>query len=1102
MRKKSTNRIRTCSLITAACFLYFSGTAQTHYDGKVAMATSSGVSGQRAATMSLSSVLKDLRTKYGIQYSYKADVAKNLQLQVPSNYTTEPTVDAVLKKVLAPNGLDFRKVNDVYIIVKEVAPVATPARSNSNPETKEVQEQTVRGTVKDGSGATLPGVAVVVKGTTRGTSTDLNGNFTIAVPANATLVFSYIGFERQEVAVGNQAAFNIILSTDTKALQEVVVVGYGTQKKSDVTGSVASISPKEFNNGVVGTPDQLLAGKVPGLTVNRSSGDPTAGSTIQLRGPSSLTAGSAPFYVIDGVPGASIDLVAPDDIQSIDVLKDASATAIYGSRAANGVIMVTTKRGKSGEPKLSYSGYAALETVANKVNVLDASSYRQFLDDNGMQVAESESGANTDWQDEIYRNGVSQNHNLSFLGGTDATSYNASINYFDNKGIVDRNSLERIIARLGVDQDMFEGRLRLGLSVVNTMVNSNHVDYGIFNGAARFLPVSPIKSDASEYTRYGGYFQVPGRTNYYNPVAMLNQRDEERNRSITLGAAKVGVDILPGLVLNLTGSIQRENYDRKYYMRRTDFDPRALGIGYAEREDLKHMDKVFESVLNYTKNFAEKHELKLLGGYSYQNTMRNDGIKAINDNFSSDELGADNLFAGNGDAALHFRGFPRKEESTLVSFFGRVNYSFDSKYILSATVRRDGSSKFGANNRWAMFPSFAAAWRISEESFMQTQNLISDLKLRVGYGVSGNQNIPPYRSITLFGPQEDQFLYNGEYINSYSVIQNPNPDLKWESTSMLNVGLDFALLNGRISGTFEYYDKQTDDLLYEYNVPTPPYQFNRLLANGASMSNKGIELMLTANVIDQNDFSWNSTVNFAHNKNKVGSLSSNVSNLNVTQRLEGYLTLDGWTGQSVSLVEPGKPLGTFYTARYIGYDATTKQTIYQTPEGELVTADQLRTPDDYQVVGQALPDFTYGWSNNFSYKNWDLGFFLRGVYGNKIFNATRADLSRLTQATSFNISEEAVEDGIFEAPVASSRWLEDGSFARLDYATLGYSFNVAGVKYLKSARIYVTGQNLFVITGYSGVDPEVSLDGLAPGVDNRNYYPKTRSFLLGVNVSF
>ncbi|WP_276496379.1 SusC/RagA family TonB-linked outer membrane protein [Pontibacter litorisediminis] len=1089
--------------MTAACFLYFSGAAQDHYDGKVALAASSSVVSQSSSTKSLNDVLRDLRNKYGIQYSYKADVAQNLQLQVPAGLAEEQNVEVVLSKVLTPGGLTYKKVNNVYIIVKDVntAPAATPAASPAK-TTNVRQEQTIRGTVTDDGGTPLPGVTVVVKGTTRGTSTDASGNFTLSVPANATLVLSFIGFQTQEVAVGNQATFNIAMQTDTKALEEVVVVGYGTQRKQDVTGSVASLSPKEFNNGVVGTPDQLLAGKVPGLTVNRSSGDPTAGSTIQLRGPSSLTAGSSPFYVIDGVPGASIDLVAPDDIVSMDVLKDASATAIYGSRAANGVIMVTTRRGKAGAPTLSYSGYAALETVANKIDVLSADEYRRFLADNDMEVAASEDGASTDWQEEIYRNGISQNHNIGFSGGNETTRYNASVNYFNNEGIVKRNSLERVIGRLGVDQDMFEGRLRLGLSVVNTMINSNHVDYGIFNGAARFLPVSPVTSDATEYERYGGYFQVPGRTNYFNPVAMLNQRDEERNRNIMLGSAKVGVDILPGLVLDLTGSLQRENYDRNYYMRRSDFDPRALGIGYAEREGLKHTDKIFESVLNYTKNFADRHELKLLGGYSYQNTMRNDGIKAINDNFSSDELGAGNLFAGNGDAALHFRGFPRKEESTLVSFFGRVNYSFDEKYILSATLRRDGSSKFGVNNRWAMFPSFAAAWRISEESFMQTQSLFNDLKLRVGYGISGNQNIPPYRSITLFGPQEDQFLYNGEFINSYSVIQNPNPDLKWESTSMLNVGVDFAILNGRVSGTVEYYDKQTDDLLYEYNVPTPPYQFNRLLANGATMSNKGVEIMLTGEVMSSSNFSWNSSVNFARNKNEVGSLASNVDNLNVTQRLEGYLTLDGWTGQSVSLVEPGLPLGTFYTARYIGYDENTRQTIYQTPQGELVTADQLRTPDDFQIVGQALPKFTYGWSNNFNYKSFDFGFFLRGVYGNKIFNATRADLSRLTQATSFNISQEALEDGIFEAPVASSRWIEDGSFARLEYATLGYNFNVAGLKYLKTARVYVTGQNLFVITDYTGVDPEVSLDGLAPGIDNRNYYPKTRSFLLGVNLSF
>lgn len=966
------------------------------------------------------------------------------------------------------------------------------------------QERVVTGTVTDATdGATLPGVTVIVEGTTRGTVTDIDGKFSIGVGENASLIFSFVGYDRTRVEVGNQTSLSISLYPDITQLGEVVVIGYGSQRRQDVTGAISTVNPAEFNRGVVGSPDQLLVGKVPGLTINQSSGDPTARPTIQLRGPSSLTASSAPFYVIDGVPGASIDLVAPDDIESIDVLKDASSTAIYGSRAANGVIMVTTKRGKAGTPVFSYSGYAAIESVSNRIDVLNASEYKQFLADHGQTVAPSEDGYDTDWQDEIYRTGISHNHTLSYSGGSEFTKYNASVNYFKNEGIVKRNALERVIARVGVDQEAFDGRFRLGLSLVNSMINSDHVDYGIFNGAARFLPVSPIMSDNPTYDPYGGYFQVPGRVNYSNPVALLNQIDEHRQTNLTLGMAKVGIDILPGLVLDMSGSFQRENYDKNYYISRNSFDARALGMGYAEREKLMHTEKIFESILNYSTMFSDRHDLKLLAGYSYQNSMRNDGVKARNNNFSSDDLGGNNLGAGNaeGGSAFHFQDYPRKEESTLVSFFGRVNYSFEGKYILSATLRTDGSSKFGVNNRWAMFPAVSAAWRISDEGFMQDQNLFNDLKLRAGFGVSGNQNIPPYRSLTLYGPQGDQFLYNGEFVNSFSVVQNPNPDLKWETTTMINAGIDFALLEGRINGSIDVYDKETNDLLYEYNVPTPPYQFNRLLANGASMTNRGVEIMIGADVLE-GPVAWNTSVNFAANKNEIGSLSSNIGNLSVSSRLEGNPGLDGWTGQSVSVVIPGQPLGTFYAPKYVGYDAEAKQTIYETKNGELVTADQLNTPDDFRIIGYALPKFTYGWNNTFTYKAFDLSFFIRGVYGNKIYNATRADLSRLNQASVTNVSKEAVEDGIFEAPVNSNRWLEDGSFLRLDNATLGYNFNLGDNQYIKSARVYVTGTNLFTLTKYTGVDPEVSLAGLAPGLDNRNYYPKTRSFLIGVNLSF
>lgn len=1031
--------------------------------------------------------METLKEENGYSFVFASgdvDTQKTIQVNVQDG-----TIDQVVKQILQDQQVSYEIKNKNIIVQKD------------NSSKQSTDKKKITGIVTDNDGLPVIGANIVEKGTTNGIITDIDGYFQLETAPNAVLQVSYIGYVPQTVSVSKQSNITIKLLEDFQNIDEVVVVGYGSVKKSDLTGSISAISAKDFNKGISRSPDQLLAGKVPGLMVNRSSGDPNSSVTMQLRGPSSLTASTAPFYVIDGIPGASINLISPDDIESMSVLKDASATAIYGSRAANGVIMVTTRKGRTGKPQVSYSGYAAIESVSGRVNVLNADEHRAFLAEHDMTIAASDDGYSTDWQKELLRGaGFSHNHNLSLVGGSENTRYNASVNYLSNQGIVKNSDYERLVTRIGVDQDALNNRLHINLSVSGSFIGSDHVNYGIFNYAARWLPESPVKSDDPAYQQYDGYFQVPGRMTYYNPVAILNQQDDHRSRNILQGIGKIGLDIIDGLQFNMLTSIQTEIYDRAYYRKTTDIS--VLGIGEATREFLKSTDKLLETTLNYSKTFAQKHDLKLMAGYSYQKTISDDGIRGTNNYFTSDATGADNLAVGNGDKAIHFQNYPNKKESILVSFFGRINYGFDNRYLLTATLRRDGSSKFGANNKWAMFPSVSAAWKITGEKFMEDQTFFQDLKLRVGYGTSGNQGIDPYASLTLYGPQSNQFIYNDEWINSYGVVQNPNPDLKWESTSMTNLGIDYSILGGRVSGSLEFYNKETKDMLYKYNVPSPPYQYNQLLANGASMTNRGVEFMANVVAVDNRDFSWISTFNIASNKNKIGSLASNIENLSITERYEGTMTLEGWTAQTVSLVKPGLPIGTFYTFKYAGYDQDQQKTLYENAEGEIVTVDKLKSPDDYKEVGKALPKVTFGWNNTFRYKRWDLNFFLRGMAGNKIFNASRADLSRLTQASTCNISHEAVKDGIMEAPQPSSRWLENGSFLKLDNLTLGYQFNVDKIKEISQLRLYVTGQNLFTITKYTGVDPEVSLSGLAPGIDNRNYYPKTRSFLLGVNISF
>lgn len=1033
--------------------------------------------------------METLKKEYGYSFVFESgDVNTQKVITVK---VERQSIDDAVKQILQNQDLSYEIKNKNIIVQKK----------SSAKQIGTQEKKTVTGNVADVNGEPIIGANIVEKGTTNGVITDMEGNFSLDVSGKSVLQVSYIGYLEQNIPVGNKNRISVTLGEDFQSLEEVVVIGYGSVKKSDLTGSISAISAKDFNKGISRSPDQLLAGKVPGLMVNRSGGDPAGGVTMQLRGPSSLTASTAPFYVIDGIPGASINLVSPDDIESMNVLKDASATAIYGSRAANGVIMVTTRRGKSGKPQVSYSGYAALETVSGRVNVLNADEHRAFLAEHDMAIAASDDGYSTDWQKELLRDaGFSQSHTLSLIGGNQDTRYNASINYQSNQGIVKKNEYNRLVARIGVDQSALDNRLRLGLTVSGSLVESDHVNYSIFNYAARWLPESPVKSDDPAYKQYDGYFQVPGRMTYNNPVAILNQQDDNRSRNTIQGIGKVGFDILDGLTFDMLASMQVETYDKSSYQKTTDIS--VLGKGNAVREFLKNTDKLIETTLNYSKTFARKHTFKIMAGYSYQKTIGDDGIKGTNNFFTSDATGSNNLSVGNGDKAIHFQDYPNKKESVLVSFFGRVNYDFDNRYLLTATLRRDGSSKFGANNKWAMFPSVSVAWKITGEQFMENQRIFQDLKLRIGYGKSGNQNIDPYSSLTLYGPQSSQFIYNDEWINSYGVVQNPNPDLKWETTSMTNVGIDFSVLGGRISGSIDAYKKETKDMLYKYDVPSPPYQYNKLLANGASMTNRGIEFVMNVVAVDNRDFSWTSSFNIAANKNKIGSLDSNIGNLSIAERYEGTMGLEGWTAQTVSLVKPGLPIGTFYTFKYVGYDADQKKTLYENAKGEIVTVDKLKSPDDFQNVGQALPKVTYGWNNTFRYKRWDLNFFLRGVGGNKIFNASRADLSRLTQATTCNISHEAVNDGIMEAPQSSSRWLENGSFLKLDNLTVGYQVNMEKVKGISQLRLYVTGQNLFTITKYTGVDPEVSLSGLAPGIDNRNYYPKTRSFLLGLNISF
>ena len=951
----------------------------------------------------------------------------------------------------------------------------------------------VTGKVTDEKGEPLPGVSVVVKGTTVGILTDMEGKYALNVQGpDVTVEFSFVGYIPQAVVVGNRSTINVKLIEKNISIEQVVVVGYGKVNKKDITGAVSTVTVKEMNKGVFSSPAQMLQGKVPGLNITRN-GDPTSTPSITLRGPSTLRTGAAmePFYVIDGVPGALIESVAADDIVTMDVLRDASSTAIYGARAANGVIMITTKRSKAGQSYVNFNTYMAVENVANKIEMLTASELRNYLKAVN-KVPFDDNGGNTVWQDEVTRTGISQNYNLSFGGGTDKTIYGVSINYLEDQGIIKTSSLDRWTARMNVEQKAFDDKVTVGLNLTNSTTNRQIVNSNVFSNMLKYLPtVNIFKAD-------GTYFENTQNSNYYNPVALLNNDLDFRKTINQLANFTLKVNILPSLTYNANVSLQNtETQDNQYSKQASTMH---LGAnGYAIRSEYNNKSTVAENYLTFDKVFA-KHSLKVLLGYSWQEDKTNDGFQAANSNFITDDLLYNNLSLGSSpEKVTNADRFGTATIQTLqiVSLYSRLNYQYNNKFLLQATVRRDGSSAFGANNQWGTFPSASVGWKIINEPFMAKMKYVSDLKLRIGYGVSGNSlGFDPMISKLKYGVTGVTYI-NGVQIQAVGVTQNENPDLKWESTAMTNIGLDFGFLNNRITGTIEVYNKQTSDLIWNYPVSTTKYLYPYLIANVGKISNKGIEFQLNATPVRTNNFQWTTSFNVSKNVNKVESLSNDQ--FPTFTRIEtASIGGKGQSGNPTQVIKEGEPIGTFFVRQYAGRNDKGVSMFYKA-NGD---TSKVVTVADFAQSGSAQPKLMYGWSNDFTYKNFDFSFFLRGVSGNKILNGTLATLNDVNNASNnnipkFSLGEPATDVNSF---YYSTRYIENGSYIRLDNATLGYTLKLNSTK-IKSARFYITSNNLFVITKYRGIDPEINLGGIEPGIDNNNFYPKTRTFMIGVNLN-
>lgn len=961
------------------------------------------------------------------------------------------------------------------------------------------QSGAVKGKVLDELGEPIIGTNVVEKGSTNGTVTDIDGNYTLTLNdlSKAVLQFSFIGYNTTEQAVKGRKTIDVKLAPSVVNLGEVVAIGYGTQTRKEITGSVANVSEENFNKGVTRDASDLLQGKVAGLNITSGSGDVTKSSTIRLRGTSTLQNDQGPLIVIDGIPGGDMTTVAPSDIESISVLKDASSAAIYGSRAAGGVILITTKRGSGSKTQISYDGYVAMDHLANKPDLMNAKEWRSYAKESGQDPSVYDQyGADTDWFDEMTRTGISQNHAISLSGGGSKSNYRASFTYLDRNGIMRDNDMNRYSFRFQFQQRAINDRLRIGLLGSATLTDAR-IPYGDnFVLAYSMLPVYPV------YNPDGSYFtKVNTEYDQGNPVQNQDLNRKEKNDIYFYGAGDIQFTVIDGL--NVKANLYKSRYSNEFSQYdNSETKQGQSNNGYGLKRNRTWNRNLMEWTADYEKTFgaAEDHKIQAMAGYSWEESKYS-SFAAKNRNFLTNDLGANNLQSGIGLKTGDVES--DKNSYKLISMFARAHYSYAERYMITATVRRDGSSKFGANHKWGTFPSASAAWGISQESFMKDVRWVNDLKLRAGYGVTGNQDgLQPYKSLGLYGA-EGIYYNDGSWQTAYKINQNANPDLKWESTAMLNIGLDFTLFNNRLNGTIEWYNKKTSDMLYNYEVPTPPFVYNKMQANVGDMTNKGIEIMLNMDILRKKDFSWNMSLNLSHNKNEITKLSSDVY---TTSRLyTGDPWLRGGSGVTSHVIEEGRPVGQFYMLICEGIDENGKYIIKdKNKDGQI-------TDDDRDYCGDAQPDLTFGWNNSFTWKSWDLSFFFRGSIGQKVFNNPRAAYGNNT----FLIGTNALNDPLVHQLTESSRicsyYIENASFMRLDNMALGYTFNTKKINWLDKARVYVAGQNLFVITGYKGVDPEVEIfrgeitdadAGLSPGIEHRQFFPKSRTFTLGVNLTF
>lgn len=956
-----------------------------------------------------------------------------------------------------------------------------------NTNAQDIPNIKVSGIVSDyESNELIPGVNIIIKGTQTGSVTDINGKYSLEAPKGSTLVFSYIGYENTEVLVSTQQEIDIRLRISVQALDGVVVIGYGSTTKKEVTGSIATVKSDEFNKGTYSNPIGLLQGKVAGLTIAKPNGsDPNAGYNIILRGTNTLTSGQGPLIIIDGVAGADMRNVSPEEIESMDVLKDGAAAAIYGTRGSNGVIIITTKRAKACAAKVEYTGQFSAQVAPRSVQNLTADEFRSAIELYAPDKAGNIYDANTDWFKEVTRsNPFSQKHNLAFWGGTDNFSHRTTIYIDQADGLLKNNESNKYLLRTNISQKMLGEILLLDYNISYSVRNYKPANYDIFYQSFIRNPTSSVYDPDNEYS--GGYTRLEG-IDYYNPVAMLNERIREGKTTDAGGNIRATLNLAKSLKWINFLSIEQSDWEDMSY--KTKYYPSILGKGgEAEIANGKSQNMQYESTVNFTKSISD-HNFQAIAGYSYQEQEANDSYM-INSGFDSDLYGPNNIAAGSALGVGKAEMGSYKGSSKLISFFGRIMYNYDERYLTAVSIRREGSSKFGKNNKWGWFPSASLGWRINKEEFMSDARWVNDLKLRVGYGVTGNQEFGNYKSLIMMGIA-GKIFYNGEWINTYEPTSNPNPDLRWEKKQELNAGFDFSVFDSRISGVLDFYYRTSTDLLYTYNVPYPPYIYPELFTNVGTISNQGVEFTLNAVAVKTNSFEWVTTATFSKNSNKLVKFSN--------EEFTSKYIETGWLGGAFPLnalrIEEGKPLGTFYGPVWLGLNEDGYDLFKNAnPIGKV-------DPEDWEPIGNAYPLFTLGWSNKLTYSDWDMNFSIRANIGGEVLNMYRLYYENW-QSLGRNIVHTQLETPEFVGiGQYSSKYIESATFVKLDNISLGYNLPVRS-RYISKIRFSATAQDVLTITGYKGLDPEVNLSGLEPGIEYLYYYPRTTVVSLGVNVTF